>query len=432
MATITGTDVDLFAAKLPDADAIRRLTAWVNGAEANRVAFEQKVQDNTSNTLAAGIGLCLLGEHRQAIPLLEKGRDCREKFIYMAEAYRHMKRYDDAIASLDAAAKHGADPRKVTLEKAGVFVQAGRLEDAGKQLKSCANFEKVSAEYHYQLGRLADAQGDYAGAVKNYRTAVELDSQHNHALFQLAYACDLRGDEEAAVEYYKQVVRRVPAHVAALLNLAVIYEDNGQYDKASQCVNSVLKVHPNHAKALLFRKDIESSKVMIYDEEKERRKDKRAKILEIPITDFELSVRSRNCLKKMNLLTLGDLLKVTEAELLSYKNFGETSLVEIKKILESKGLSLGMALEDAGGAGAPEDNSTVQGASEDVLRKSVDELELSVRARRALSRLGVKTILDLIQKTEAELLGCKNFGVTSLNEIKDRLTSFGLSLRKLE
>jgi DNA-directed RNA polymerase subunit alpha len=62
----------------------------------------------------------------------------------------------------------------------------------------------------------------------------------------------------------------------------------------------------------------------------------------------------------------------------------------------------------------------------------VDELELSVRARRALSRLGVKSLLDLIQKTEAELLGCKNFGVTSLNEIKDRLTGFGLSLRKLE
>jgi len=44
----------------------------------------------------------------------------------------------------------------------------------------------------------------------------------------------------------------------------------------------------------------------------------------------------------------------------------------------------------------------------------------------------VQTLKDLIQKTEAELLGCKNFGVTSLNEIKDRLSSFGLSLRTLD
>ncbi len=62
----------------------------------------------------------------------------------------------------------------------------------------------------------------------------------------------------------------------------------------------------------------------------------------------------------------------------------------------------------------------------------MDDLELSVRSRRALSRLGVDTLVDLIQKTEAELLGCKNFGVTSLNEIKDRLNTFGLGLRTLD
>ena len=56
-----------------------------------------------------------------------------------------------------------------------------------------------------------------------------------------------------------------------------------------------------------------------------------------PITDFELSVRSRNCLKKMNIRSLGDLLKTTEQELLSYKNFGETSLNEIKALLDAKG-----------------------------------------------------------------------------------------------
>ena len=69
-------------------------------------------------------------------------------------------------------------------------------------------------------------------------------------------------------------------------------------------------------------------------------------MLEIPVTDFELSVRSRNCLKKMNIKTLGDLTRVSEQQLLSSKNFGETSLEEIKEMLTSKGLRIGQSLEE--------------------------------------------------------------------------------------
>jgi DNA-directed RNA polymerase subunit alpha len=243
--------------------------------------------------------------------------------------------------------------------------------------------------------------------------------------------CDLRGDDEAAVDYYKQIARTAPVYVNALLNLAVLYEDAGEYDKAMKCVKTVLKSHPNHKKAILFAKDINSSMVMVYDEEKEKRRDMQSRILEIPISDFELSVRSRNCLKRMGILTLGDLLRTTEADLLSYKNFGETSLVEVKRILDMKGLTLGMALEDEAAA-AVDENGKEDREKEELLRKSVEDIGMSVRARRALAKLGVLTLADLAGKTEAELLGCKNFGVTSLNEIKERLTGYGLSLRTLE
>jgi DNA-directed RNA polymerase subunit alpha len=133
----------------------------------------------------------------------------------------------------------------------------------------------------------------------------------------------------------------------------------------------------------------------------------------------------------MNIYTLGDLLKITEAELLSYKNFGETSLVEIKKVMDQKGLSLGMALEDKSAA-LQSQAVSIEGINEELMGKLVEDMELSVRARRALARLNILTLGELINKTEAELLGCKNFGVTSLNEIKERLTSYGLGLRKLE
>jgi DNA-directed RNA polymerase subunit alpha len=68
----------------------------------------------------------------------------------------------------------------------------------------------------------------------------------------------------------------------------------------------------------------------------------------------------------------------------------------------------------------------------EILSKSVQDLELSVRSRKALQRLAINSLGELASRTEDELLGCKNFGQTSLNEIKQQLTQFGLSLRKLE
>ena len=135
----------------------------------------------------------------------------------------------------------------------------------------------------------------------------------------------------------------------------------------------------------------------------------------------------------MNIATLGDLLKITEAELLSYKNFGETSLREIKSILESKGLRLGMALEDkqfAMDAELDQDPETTE--DEGLMNKPVEDLQLSVRSRKCLDKLEIRTIGELTRRTDAELLGCKNFGVTSLNEIKKALASLGLSLRSLD
>jgi DNA-directed RNA polymerase subunit alpha len=62
------------------------------------------------------------------------------------------------------------------------------------------------------------------------------------------------------------------------------------------------------------------------------------------------------------------------------------------------------------------------------LDRSVDELELSVRSYNCLKNSDIRTIRDLVQKSEAEMLKTKNFGRKSLNEIKDILTSMGLGL----
>jgi len=61
------------------------------------------------------------------------------------------------------------------------------------------------------------------------------------------------------------------------------------------------------------------------------------------------------------------------------------------------------------------------------LRKSIDDLELSVRAYNCLKNASIRTVADLVQKTEAEMLKTKNFGRKSLTEIKDILSQMGLS-----
>lgn len=69
-------------------------------------------------------------------------------------------------------------------------------------------------------------------------------------------------------------------------------------------------------------------------------------ILLHPVDDLELTVRSANCLKAENIYYIGDLIQRTETELLKTPNLGRKSLNEIKEVLASRGLSLGMKLEN--------------------------------------------------------------------------------------
>jgi DNA-directed RNA polymerase subunit alpha len=439
MKSVGEPATDLFADDLPSVEEIGTLAEYVNSGEKNRMELSEQLEENMSRTgqkasLALGIGLYMLGRYAEAVEKLEKGKDCKEKFLYRAYALRRDKQYDEAIKGLDESLAHGADRLDVGLEKACTYRHAKDFDAAAKELKACEKFKDTSAEYHYQLARLTEAQGLYEEAIDFYKAALDLNPEHQRALFHLAYRCDLSGEEEAAIDYYRQIVKGTSVSVRALLNLAVLYEDVERLDEATRCVDTVLESYPNHARAILFKKDIESSKTMFYDEEKEKKKSRKNQILETPISDFELSVRSRNCLKKMKIDTLGDLLNITEAELLSYKNFGETSLREIKAILDPKGLSLGMALEDKTleMEEADEQIEDKDSEVEGLRHKSVDDLKLSVRARKCLQKLNIHTIGELISKTEAELLGCKNFGVTSLNEINKALGDLGLSLRSLD
>jgi DNA-directed RNA polymerase subunit alpha len=305
---------------------------------------------------------------------------------------------------------------------------------------SANTINERAADEYYKRGLESEKDGNHEKSVDFYERSLNENPDHEHAAFRLAVLYDRRAEDAKAIELYERICTSAPVHLNALINLAVLYEDNNHYDEAHRCLDAVLRTDPNHPRARLYMKDVESARSMYYDEDDHRSGNRNA-TLDIPVTDFELSVRSRNCLKKMNIRTLGDLLKTSEQELLSYKNFGETSLNEIKALLAQKGLRLGQAAE--GAAPVEAEIGSVAGAAprravlggdvpSELLGKPVGDLELSVRSRKALQRLNINSIGDLAARTEDELLGCKNFGQTSLNEIKQQLTSFGLGLRKLE
>ena len=379
--------------------------------------------------LKAGISLYLLGEHAKAEPILAKLAGDGLADFYHGQVLLAMGRNTDAAKAFEQASKHGYDQVQCLLMRAGAVRALGHMSQAEELLKAAASSGGgTRAEYCYQMGCILADQGDTYGAVEYFERAIDMNPNHQKALFWLAGINASRGNDEDAIRLYERALARPPLHMGALINLGLLYEDTENYSAAAFCFKRVLEVYPDHQRAMLYLKDIESAHDMYYDEESLRNQARLKQVLEIPVTDFELSVRARNCLQKMGVRNLGDLTRLSEQELLGGKNFGETSLREIKEMLESKGLHLGQfaSKEKPRDYGYQESLSPQQQA---LLNRPVADLNLSVRARKCMSRLGITTLGELVLRNPDELLESKNFGVTSLNEVRAKLSDLGLRLR---
>jgi DNA-directed RNA polymerase subunit alpha len=278
-------------------------------------------------------------------------------------------------------------------------------------------------------GRVAEAAGDLDDALGAYKAGFDLDSSHLENSFHGAHLAERCGLDEEAVEFYEGLVHLRPIDRRVLINLGILYEDLGRDQEAASCYDIVVQNSPTDQRARLYLEDAKAGMVMFYDEDLERKEDRLNQILRIPITDFELSVRARNCLNKMQIGTLGDLVCRTEQELLSYKNFGETSLTEIKEILLSKGLRLGMPREEAVASIEAHASRSDTGDQADVMNRPIMELQLSIRARRTVEALGCLTTGDVTKHSADELLGMPNFGQTSLQELRSTLSELTLKLK---
>ena len=399
--------------------------------------LEQRLISGKGNPeiLALKVGVCsyFLGRMDRSAELLSTLKTPLSQF-YNGLALNDLGRHEEAIEALDVSAKAGYAKSETELHKAAAQRGMKKFDQAHKILDSIDQYVRNTAEYLYQCGSLLAAEGKDREAIGYFEKALQADPRHPQALFQLAYYNDQAGNDDEAISLYERCMRVPPARVGTLMNLGILYEDNERYDRAVACYRQVLDIYPTHERARMFYKDARSSLAQFFDEEAERSQSAYNAVLDIPISEFELSVRSRNCLKKLNIDRLGDLTRVSEQQLLNSKNFGETSLTEIKQILSMKGLRLGQSVEQAQGktTGGGRHSINVDEYSPQErahFEKPVGELNLSVRARKCMNRLGITTIGELMSHTGDDLLECKNFGVTSLVEIREKLTAMSLKLR---
>lgn len=407
-------------------------TDWSQFGVLRDAAAELAESEDLTPASAVRLGVCqfLLGKSDLAAETLKKADGGALAHFYIAKTHFAGKRYIEAAEAYKAAKKAGYNGDACALGACEALRNGGDPEAALKALDELSGAIEQTAEYLYERGAtVAALGGNPTEVIALYERAVATGQPHAGALFGLALENDRRGNDEEALDLYEKAIAIFPAHVGSLLNLGLLYEDREDYDRAQSCYQRILEVYPGHERARLYARDAGASSNMTVDDDERRRQEQLNQVLSIPVTDFELSVRARNCLEGLGIRTIGDLTKISESELLASKNFGETSLVELRERLGSKGLSIGQFVHDRR---EPESNYDTSHMSEDqqaLLELGIAELKLSVRARKCLVRLGIVTIGDLTRKASDDLLECKNFGVTSLNEIREKLAERELSFR---
>lgn len=398
-----------------------------------RDAVAQMEQDpSRSPATQAKLGVCqmLLGKFAEARETLKTSDGGALSQFYLGRCAFELASYEEAIEQYEAAKKAGYDEEHCNLAIAETKRYLQDIDGSMAILDNMFGPIEQTADYQYQRAATLAALGDkLPEAINHFERALALDENHPGALFGLALENDRQGNDDEAIAMYEKAAKAFPTGIGVLINLGVLYEDRGQYDRAQLSYRRILDCYPDHPRARLYMKDASANGNVLYDEETQRRNDRLAQVLNLQVANFELSVRSRNCLQKMGIDTLGDLTRTTEAELLASKNFGETSLYEIREILSSKGLSLGQFAHEKKTTEPAIDTSHLSADEQALLDRPISDLNLSVRARKCMVRLGLNTIGELMRKTGDELLECKNFGVTSLTEVREKLDDLGLKLR---
>jgi len=383
---------------------------------------EYKEQCDNLDKVTRGLSAWIQGLCEETIDNLSQENDALCLFL-CADTCFEQSRYKEAAEFYEKTTNAGGSEKAIFCLVENLVLS----EQFDKAKEKIASLPANHPETHYCNGVLNESLLNHEEAINNYNNCLEGNPHHRYALFHLGQIYNRFGNDEEAIRYYEKCREELPVILSCLVNLGILYEDSMKLQEAVYCFEEVLETDSNNERAKLYLKDVNESFNMQYDEESERFFDHQNRIMKMRICDFELSVRSRNCLERMNIYTISDLVNKSESELLSYPNFGETSLQEIKEILTSKNIQLGQKLTPTfsrQGGGRPGSQDQI----DPKLKTSIATLKLSVRSTKVLETLGVLNLGQLVAFTEDQLMAQKNFGSTSIREIKSKLIDYGLEL----
>lgn len=369
-----------------------------------------------------GTALWLSGDIEKAIPVLETARPSKERDFVLGACYLDQGKFHKAVELLKSAYDSDKEDFYIMTHYGEALLKTGQFDEADKIVERLEKKFEKNPDVPYLKGLIHDVKGNHEQAVAMYEKALDLEPNHQQALFRLAYKYDLMGLEEQAAELYDQLRMLRPLHVNSMINLGIIYEDAGEYNKAIECYQAVVESYPTHWKAAMYLKDAQASLKMFYDEEAMKKEERRKQLASQHVADMTLTTRAKNALLKSKIFTLADLISKTEDELLDVPGLGATAIKEIKELLHSKGLGLASHKEVT----VDEYLKTVR---PEVLSKPLSDFEWSGRVKKLFEKLGFITVGDLLRNTEKDLLKNRNFGQTSLKEIRMRLGTLSVELR---
>src|SRR6185437_4998970 len=148
--------------------------------------------------LKLGIAHYFLGHMGSAVEHLEKSEGPLAAF-YLGLAHVNRHEHKEAMSSFEKAEKSGYAAQQVQLQRAGVLRLQGHLADAKSILGKLKDAAAHNAEFYYQEGGIAEAEGDTPRAAKHYERSVELEPRHAGALFRLGFLNDLQGNDHEAI-----------------------------------------------------------------------------------------------------------------------------------------------------------------------------------------------------------------------------------------
>lgn len=268
------------------------------------------------------------------------------------------------------------EPARVSKERSYVlgvsYLEAGRPQDALASLKEASEADGSDAHVSAAYCEAKIKAGKYDEAETHVDKLMKKDGAQG--LYLRGLLSDLQGYHDEAMKSYEKALEIEPGHPSALFRLAYIMDQTGEDSRALELYEQLRKMRPMHLNTVM-------NLGVLYEDRGE----------------YERAIQ---CYQTV---------------LDYYPGHGRAVLY-----LKDAQASLTMFYD--------EDAARREAKVAQILGQPVAEISFSPRVRTALQKLGVNSLADLVAKSEEDLLQIPNFGRTSLRELKEFLSSKGLSL----